>query len=67
MNLLGKAKSALFENKDKAKDLIDKAGDVVDKKTGGKYADKVDTVQDKAKDALDKEGGTSSTPPADSQ
>ncbi len=32
---------------------LDKAGDIVDKKTGGKYADKIDSGIDKAKDALD--------------
>jgi MT0933-like antitoxin protein len=42
MNLLNKAKSMLFQNKDKAKDAVDKAGDVVDEKTGSKYAHKVD-------------------------
>lgn len=32
---------------------IDKAADVVDDKTGGKYSQQVDTGADKAKDALD--------------
>jgi uncharacterized protein YjbJ (UPF0337 family) len=33
---------------------IDKAGDVVDDKTQGKYQDTVDKVQDAAKKAVDK-------------
>jgi hypothetical protein len=32
---------------------VDKAGDLVDDRTGGQYADKVDLGQEKAKDALD--------------
>jgi hypothetical protein len=57
VNLLDRAKSLLAKNSDKAKGVVDKAGDIVDEKTGGKYADKVDTVQDKTKDALDKNEG----------
>ena len=37
---------------------IEKAGDVVDQKTQGKYAQHVDKVQDAAKKAVDK-----NTPP----
>ncbi len=56
---------SMFDNmKDKASDLVDehgeqvgegvdKAGDFVDEKTGGQYADKVDQGQTAAKDALD--------------
>ena len=55
MGLLDKAKSLLSQNKDKANDAVDKVGDMVDDKTGGKYADKVDTAQDKAKEMLDKQ------------
>ncbi|MCW2563901.1 MAG: hypothetical protein JWQ31_2461, partial [Mycobacterium sp.] len=33
---------------------IDKAGDIVDSKTQGKYAQQVDKVQDAAKNAVDK-------------
>ncbi|MFI0981387.1 antitoxin [Streptomyces sp. NPDC021093] len=38
--------------RDKAKDITDAAGDEVDEKTGGKYADKVDKAQQKAEDVL---------------
>ena len=54
MSLLDKAKSMLFKNSDKAKDAVDKAGDMVDKKTDGKYTSQVDTAQEKAKDVLDR-------------
>ena len=54
MSLLDKAKSLLGQNKGAAKGAVDKAGDVVDEKTGSKYQDKVDTAQQKADDFIDK-------------
>lgn len=57
MRLLDKAKSLLSQNKDKAKGAVDKGGDVVDDKTGGKYQGQVDTAQQKAKDYIDKDEG----------
>ena len=52
MGLLDKLKSALSGRKEQVSGGIDKTGDVVDEKTGGKYASQVDTAQDKAKDML---------------
>lgn len=54
----------LDDAKDKVGDLVDsqgekigqgldKAADLIDDKTGGKYADKIDAGVDKAKDVLD--------------
>lgn len=57
MSLLDKAKSLLSQNKDKAKGAVDKGGDVVDERTGGKYQDKVDTAQEKANDYIDRDDG----------
>ena len=54
MGLVDKVKNLLSKNADKAETAIDKAGDVVDQKTQGKYADKVDKVQEAAKKAVDK-------------
>ena len=54
MGLVDKVKDLLSKNADKVETAIDKAGDVVDEKTQGKYADKVDKVQDAAKKAVDK-------------
>ena len=54
MGLVDKVKDLLSKNADKVDTAIDKAGDVVDQKTQGKYADKVDKVQDAAKKAVDK-------------
>ncbi|WP_072805347.1 antitoxin [Rhodococcoides yunnanense] len=50
--LVDKGKKAAAENSDKIEDAVDKAGDFIDKKTDGKYADKVDKVQDAAKKAI---------------
>ena len=58
MGFLDKAKDALSKNADKVNSAIDKAGDIVDDKTDGKYADTVYKVQDAAKKTLN-EGGES--------
>ena len=50
--LAQKAGEFASQNSDKISDGIDKAGDFIDRKTGGKYADKVDGVQDGAKNFL---------------
>lgn len=52
VSVMDKIKSMLKGHEDQAAAGIDKAGDVVDDKTGGKYSDQVDTAQDKAKDQL---------------
>ncbi|GGG22065.1 hypothetical protein GCM10007304_39850 [Rhodococcoides trifolii] len=49
--LIGKGKNAAAQNSDKIDKAVDKAGDMIDKKTQGKYADKIDKVQDAAKKA----------------
>jgi MT0933-like antitoxin protein len=50
MGLLDDAKKFIHKNDDKVDQAIEKAGDLVDDKTGGKYADKVDKVQDIAEE-----------------
>jgi MT0933-like antitoxin protein len=54
MAFLDKVKNLLAKNADKVDTAIDKAGDIVDKKTQGKYTDTVDKVQDAAKKVVDK-------------
>ena len=49
-NLGGLAK----EHEDQIEAGIEQAGDFVDEKTGGKYADKVDQAQNLANEQLDK-------------
>ena len=53
MGFLDKIKSTVAKNADKADQVIDKAAEAVDKKTGGKHSDKIVKVVDKAKDAVD--------------
>jgi hypothetical protein len=54
MAFLDKVKSLLAKNADKVDSAIDKAGDIVDQKTQGKYTQQVDKVQEAAKKAVDK-------------
>jgi hypothetical protein len=53
MGLFDKAKDLAHDHADKLDGVIDKAAEVVDEKTGGKYADKVDKAADAARNALD--------------
>ncbi|MCB5167640.1 antitoxin [Streptomyces bambusae] len=55
MSLVDKLKGMLGQNADKAKDAVEKGGDMIDEKTGGKYADKVDMAQEKANEFIDGE------------
>jgi hypothetical protein len=54
MGFLDKVKDLVAKNADKVDTAIDKAGDIVDQKTQGKYTSQVDKVQDAAKKAVDK-------------
>ncbi|BBX00575.1 kanamycin biosynthetic protein [Mycolicibacterium moriokaense] len=54
MAILDKVKNLLAKNADKVDTAIDKAGDIVDEKTQGKYAQHIDKVQEAAKKAVDK-------------
>jgi MT0933-like antitoxin protein len=58
VGLLEKLKSAISGRKEQVSGGIDKAGDIVDEKTGGKYVSQVDTAQEKAKDMLGDEEQT---------
>lgn len=52
-DFVDKAKDLAAENEDQVDDAIDKAGDVIDEKTGGKYSDQVDKGQEAAKDFVE--------------
>ena len=54
MGFLDKVKGVVSKNADKVETVIDKAGDIVDQKTQGKYTSQVNKVQDAAKKAVDK-------------
>ncbi|WP_042425998.1 antitoxin [Streptacidiphilus anmyonensis] len=62
MSVLDKVKGMLKGHESQASKGVDKAGDLIDEKTGGKYASQVDTAQDQAKKQL---GVDDPTPPAD--
>jgi hypothetical protein len=68
MGFMDKAKAALTDavdqHGDKIAQGIDKAGSVVNEKTGGKHADKIDQATGKARDALDSlDGRNDDIPP----
>ena len=68
MSFLDKAKArltdAVDQHGDKIAQGIDKAGDMVNDKTGGKHADKIDQATGKARDALDSlDGRNDDIPP----
>lgn len=52
MGLFDKAKDLAGEHSEQVDQGIDKGGDMLDEKTGGKYADKVDQGQEFAKGKL---------------
>ena len=55
-DLADKAESLAKDHPDQAETGIDKAGDLLDKATGGRFSEQLDSVQDKARDALGKSG-----------
>ena len=70
-DLKGKAQGLIRGNEQAIKDGINKAGDFVDSKTGGKYAGHVDKVQTGASTLVDKaderptQGPADNVPPAE--
>jgi hypothetical protein len=53
VGIFDKAKEALGDNREHAEAGIERAGDVVDDKTGGKYAEQVDQGQTVASEKLE--------------
>jgi hypothetical protein len=60
MSVLDKVKGMLKGHQSQASQAVDKAGDLIDEKTGDKYSSKVDMVQDQAKKQL---GADEQAPP----
>ncbi|MFM9371130.1 antitoxin [Streptomyces sp. Da 82-17] len=56
MSAMDKLKKMLKGHEDQASKGVDKAGDMVDEKTQGKYSKHVDTAQQKFKDQLGQGG-----------
>lgn len=52
-DFIDKAKDMMSGNKDKVKDGVEKAADMVDEKTGGKYSDQIDKGEEAAKDFVE--------------
>lgn len=55
-NLKEKAEEIAEAHGDKISDGLEKAGDFIDGRTGGKHSDKIDTAVDKAQDFVGKLG-----------
>lgn len=55
MGLLDKIKAMIGGNADKVMDGVEKAGDMVDEKTDGKFSDKIDMAEEKIGEVLDDE------------
>lgn len=62
MGFLDKAKDWLGKNPDKVNTVIEKAGDIVDERTQGKYAEQVDKAQDAARKYVGGEGPQQGNP-----
>jgi hypothetical protein len=63
MGIFDRAKEALSGHNEQVEAAIDKAGDFIDEKTEGKYAEQVDQGQQMAKDKLsDKTAGEPEQP-----
>lgn len=52
MSFLNKAKAMISKDPKKILDGIDKATDLIDEKTGGKYSDKLNKIDEAAADKL---------------
>jgi hypothetical protein len=57
-------RNVVKQNPDKIKAGVEKAGDLIDKQTGGKYAEKVDAVQQKVGTFVDNQTGEASPQPS---
>ncbi|ACY98822.1 MULTISPECIES: antitoxin [Thermomonospora] len=57
MSIVSKVKQMLGQHSDKAKKGVEKAGDMVDQRTGGRYSQHVDKGQRAASDYVDRNRG----------
>jgi hypothetical protein len=64
MGIFDKAKDALSGQQDKVDAGVEQAGDMVDEKTEGKYAEQVDQGQEMARDKLSDFTGNQPEQPA---
>ncbi len=64
-DLKGKAQGLIQGNEEAIHNGIEKAGDFIDQKTGGKFAGQVDSVQNAASDFVASNDGEPQAPVAD--
>lgn len=57
MSIVSKVKQMLGQHPGQARKGVEKAGDMVDQRTGGKYAEQVDKAQQRADEYIEREGG----------
>ncbi len=62
MGIFDDIKNAADTNEEKVEAVIDQAGDFIDEKTGGKYADKVDQAQAFLKDQIGQPNDAAAAP-----
>ncbi|MEV5707817.1 antitoxin [Actinoallomurus sp. NPDC052274] len=62
MSFMDKVKNLLGQHGDKVDEAIEKAGDMADRKTGGKYSRQIDTAQEQAHRYVERSGGQPHTP-----
>jgi hypothetical protein len=60
-------RNVVKQNPDKIKAGVEKAGDLIDKQTGGKYADKVNAVQEKVDGYVDSQASDAPATPGTSE
>lgn len=65
MGFLDKARDMVSRNKDRISETVDKGADIADRRTGGKYTDKIGKGAEKAKDYVDRidRPGAGGSPP----
>lgn len=62
--LVGKGKEVAAQNAEKVEQAVDKAGQVIDEKTGGKYSSQIDKGTDAVKSALGTDAAAGAAAPA---
>ncbi len=67
MGILDTAKDLLAQNADKVEMAIDKAGEFVDDKTGGKYSDAIHEVAERTKQVTESGASADSAAVGDDQ
>ncbi len=63
MGLFDKVKKLAEEHSDKVEGAVDKAAELVDEKTGGRYSEQIESGSEKAKQAVADLGDEGQPPP----